>query len=63
MTEQTALQRLVDEQTADEMIEKFETALDETAGTDELQGFEVTFTVTPVTLPYLIEELRGVGDE
>jgi hypothetical protein len=62
MSEQTALQRLVDEQTANEMIDQFEEALGGTE-TDELQGFEVTFTVTPDTLPALIEELRGVGNE
>jgi len=62
MTEQTAIQRMVDEQTANEMIDQFEEALGGTE-TDELQGFEVTFTVTPETLPHLIEELRGVEDE
>jgi len=62
MSEQTAIQRMVDEQTANEMIDQFEEALGGTE-TDELQGFEVTFTVMPDTLPHLIEELRGVEDE
>lgn len=61
MSEQTAVQQMVNEETAENMIADFEEVLEEESN-QTLQGFEVTFTVTPDELPHLIEELKELTD-
>jgi hypothetical protein len=68
MTEidQTALQRTLDEEQAEEMLddlENIENTVPEGADLDDIQGWKLTFTFQREDIPVLKDEVREIVDD